>query len=102
MDYDDLKATQLNTKQNSIKMIVFGYAKDIAPNNPTQLHINHFKRYTKAGREQHRAPSVKSQRYVSLRHHHLIFIEKGRQLAQSRVLLCQKASHFTATAVVTL
>lgn len=44
-------------------MIVFGYAKDIAPNNPTQLHIDDFRRHEKAGREQHRAPRGMNQRH---------------------------------------
>lgn len=39
MDCDNLKATLCNTKQTALKMIVFGYAKDIAPINSIRLHI---------------------------------------------------------------
>lgn len=37
-------------------MIVFGYAKDIAPINSIRLHIDHFTLQPKAGLKQHRAP----------------------------------------------
>lgn len=34
-------------------MIVFGYAKDIAPINSVRLHIDHFRLHPKAGLKQH-------------------------------------------------
>lgn len=34
-------------------MIVFGYAKDIAPINFIRLHIDHFRLHPKAGLKQH-------------------------------------------------
>lgn len=42
-------------------MIVFGYAKDIAPINSIQLHIDHFRLRPKAGLEQHWAPHETNQ-----------------------------------------
>lgn len=43
-------------------MIVFGYAKDIAPINFIRLHINLTRLHPKAGREQRRAPHDLNQR----------------------------------------
>lgn len=37
-------------------MIVFGYAKDIAPINLLRLPIDHFRLHPTAGLNQHRAP----------------------------------------------
>lgn len=51
-------------------MIVFGYAKDIAPINSIRLHIDHFRLHPKAGLKQHRAPHKINQLYKEKSLHH--------------------------------
>lgn len=51
-------------------MIVFGYAKDIAPINFIRLHIDHLRLHPKAGLKQHRAPHERNQLYEEKSLHH--------------------------------